>query len=132
MKNNSSVDRPEERTWAKWMAIAGLLLIVAATAMPLLRVEGDAFRYVYSVGAVFVLAGRAFNTCPYQILRVKRLYRIEVWAGIIFCVGAFFMFYKGAGRMDWMAFTLAGGIIEAYASIMIPRAAEGAKKNKRD
>lgn len=132
MKNNSSVDRPEERAWAKWMAITGLLLIVAATAMPLLRIEGDAFKYVYSAGALLVLAGRAFNRCPYQILRVKRLYRIEVWAGIIFCAGAFFMFYKGAGRMDWMAFTLAGGVIEAYASIMIPRTVEDAKKNKRD
>lgn len=132
MKKKASAERPSERIWAKWTAIAGLLLIVAATAMPLLRIEGEAYKYVYSAGAVLVLAGRAFNVCPYDILRVKRLYRIEVWAGIIFCAGAFFMFYKGAGRMDWMAFTLAGGIIEAYASIMIPRTVENANKNKRD
>lgn len=121
-------DNPTSRPWAKWLAVAGLLLILTATAMPLFRLQGDLFRYLYAAGALCVFIGRLFNPCPDTNIRVRRLYRIEVWAGVIFCVGAFFMFYRQAGAMDWMAFTLAGGVIEAYASIMIPKAREAEKK----
>lgn len=119
---NKKAKNTPARPWAKWLAVAGLLLVLAATAMPLFRMQGDLFRYLYAAGALAVFTGRLFNPCPYDSIRVKRLYRIEVWAGVIFCVGAFFMFYRGAGAMDWMAFTLAGGAIEAYASLMIPKA----------
>lgn len=107
---------------ARWIAVAGLLMIVVATALPLLRIGGEAFRYIYCAGALAVVTGRALTRCPSSILRVRRLYRLEVWAGVIFCVGGFFLFYDNAGAMDWMAFTLAGGAIEVYASFMIPRA----------
>lgn len=117
-----------KRAWAKWVAAAGLLLVMVATALPLTGNRGDAFRFIYCAGALMVLVGRLFNPCPSDSLRVRRLYRIEVWAGIIFCVGAFFLFYSSAGAMDWMAFTLAGGVIEAYASLMIPREVERERK----
>lgn len=118
-----------ERPWAKWAAIIGLLLIVCAAALPLFGFRGDVFRGIYCAGAVLVFVGRLFNPCPSSSLRVRRLYRLEVWAGVIFCVGAFFLFYPKAGATDWMAFTLAGGIIEVYASLMIPRTmAKEAKK----
>lgn len=127
-----SINNSGDIVWAKSVAILGLLLIVVATGMPLFIDGGSVFKYVYSIGALMVLVGRIFNRCPVDDLRVKRLYRIEVWSGIIFCVGAFFMFYTGAGAMDWMAFTLAGGAIEVYASLMIPRAmaAKGKKTRK--
>ena len=125
MKQQTNNPHPSaSRPWAKWLAVAGLLLILTATAMPLFRFQGDVFRYLYAAGALSVFIGRLFNPCPSDNLRVRRLYRIEVWAGVIFCAGAFFMFYKRGGAMDWMAFTLAGGVIEAYASIMIPKARE--------
>ena len=38
------------------------------------------------------------------------------------------MFYEAAGPRDWIAFTLAGGAIQIYTSIMIPRTI--AKENK--
>ena len=38
----------------------GLLLIVAGTALPLFRVTGPAFRYIYSAGAAAVLIGRLY------------------------------------------------------------------------
>ncbi|MDE5838076.1 MAG: hypothetical protein K2H39_03400 [Paramuribaculum sp.] len=116
-KNNAGA----ERGWAKLLAITGLLLVMAATVLPLTGNRGDVFRYIYASGALLVFAGRLFNRCPSDSLRVRRLYRLEVWAGVVFCVGAFFLFYPSAGAMDWMAFTLAGGVIEAYASLMIPR-----------
>lgn len=104
------------------VAVVGLLCVVTATALPLFHIGGEAIRWIYAAGAVCVLVGRALGQAPKSApLRVRRLYRMEVWAGIMFCAGAFFMFYTPA-RMDYMAFTLAGGVIEVYASLMIPRA----------
>lgn len=117
--------------WATWLAVVGLLVVVVATALPLLRLGGGAMKWIYAAGAVAVAVGRGFCRAPEGAsLRLRRLYRLEMWAGIMFCVGAFFLFYQGAGRMDYMAFTLAGGVIEVYASLMIPRVAASDAKRK--
>lgn len=106
-----------------WLMNVGLLLIMLGTAMPLLNPDSTAFRYVYAVGAVVATACRII-TPGYQgkVLRVKRLARIEIWACVMFCVGAFFMWYPTGRSTDWLAFTLAGGVLIIYTSIMIPRA----------
>lgn len=113
------------RPWLQWVVNAGLLLVMAATALPIAGVEGDAYKYIYAAGALMVVAGRLFMPYRGDNLRVKRLCRIEVWAGIMFCAGAFFIFYRqyGVGPTDWIAFTLAGAALQIYTSIMIPRAA---------
>lgn len=109
----------------QWLVVAGLLLVMAGTVMPLFRVETGCWRWLYTAGAVAVLVGQLFSPYSGDNLRLKRLYRIETWSGVLFCAGAFFIFYRsyGVGPMDWIAFTLAGGIIRIYTSIMIPRAA---------
>lgn len=117
--------------WATWLAVIGLLIVVVATALPLLGVGTDVMKWIYAVGAIAVAVGRGFCRAPQGAsLRLRRLYRLEMWAGIMFCVGAFFLFYQHAGRMDYMAFTLAGGVIEVYASLMIPRIASSDAKRK--
>lgn len=105
-----------------WLANGGLLLIMIGTVIPLIDPWGTWFRYIYAAGAVMALAGRLFN--PYQgdNVRVKRLMRIESWGAIFFCTAVFFMFYQDASSRDWLAFTLAGGALQIYTSIMIPRA----------
>ena len=111
-----------------WVITAGMILIAAAVLMPLLGYSIEVYRWIFSAGALITLAGRIMNRYEGNVLRVKRLYRIEVWSSIFFCVAAFFMFYpQGAGR-DWFAFILAGGLILVYTSIMIPRTL--AKENK--
>lgn len=106
-----------------WLMNVGLLLIMLGTAMPLLNPDSTAFRYVYTAGAVIATACR-FITPGYQgkLLRVKRLARIEIWACIMFCVAAFFMWYPQGRPNDWLAFTLAGGVLIIYTAFMIPRA----------
>lgn len=102
----------------------GMLLIVAGIVIPLLTmsVQNPAFRYIYAAGALLTLIGRAFSPYRGKNLRVKRLVRIEAWASIFFCVGAFFLFYPPHNPVrDTLAFTLAGGLIQIYTSIMIPR-----------
>lgn len=101
-----------------WVMNLGLLLIVAGTALPLFRLEGTMFRYIYSAGAALALVGRLLApSYKGSGIRVRRLARIEIWSCIIFCVGAFFMWYTPE-RLDWLAFTLAGGVLQVYSSLM--------------
>ena len=113
-----------------WFITIGMLLVAIGTVMPLFAQDmtNETFKYVYGVGAVLLLVGRLFSGYKGDNIRLKRLYRIESWSAIFFCVAVFFMFYERAGARDWLAFTLAGGAIQVYTSLMIPRTI--AKENK--
>lgn len=125
--NNNQAKQPHAAIL--WLTTLGMLLVAAGTAMPLLMIDGsDLFKYIYGAGAIMLLIGRLFNPYKGDNIRLKRLYRIESWSAIFFCVAVFFMFYESAGPRDWIAFTLAGGAILIYTSIMIPRTI--AKENK--
>lgn len=114
--HRSSITTP-----AMLATIIGLILVMAGTALPLLRLDSEIYRYIFSTGAILVVVGRLFMPYKGPSLRIKRLCRLEVWSGLFFCAAAFFMFWKGAGPTDWIAFTLAGAAIQIYTSIMIPR-----------
>ena len=125
--NNTNTKKHEitvtSNTVFLWFITIGMLLIAASTVMPLLMQDAssDLFKYVYGGGAAMLIIGRLFTSYKGDNVRLKRLYRIETWSAIFFCVAVFFMFYEGAGARDWLAFTLAGGAIQIYTSIMIPR-----------
>ena len=107
------------------IAPLGLMLILLATAAPFFlrnwSVALDCYGYVYAAGALLLLAARLLvKRRKTSDLRLRRLYRLEVWVAIIFCVGAFFIFYNQGGLRDWIAFTLAGAALQAYTSIAIP------------
>lgn len=127
-KNIDPVTGRQPRPLALWGITAGLLLIMAGTLMPLFG-SGPVFRWIYGAGALVLLVSRIFSPYTGEVTRIKRLYRIESWSALFFCVATFFMFYQPAVMRDWLAFTMAGGAIQIYASIMIPR--EVAKENKR-
>ncbi len=114
-----------------WMITISMLLIVAGTLLPLFNAGGDLFKYIYGAGAALLLVGRMLNPYKGDNLRVKRLYRIEAWSAIFFCAAVFFMFYEEAGPTDWIAFTLAGGVLQIYTSIMIPRTLAKEKGQKK-
>lgn len=101
----------------------GLLCILCGALMPILRMPMATARWIYAAGAVLAIAGRFASPRPEGEvpLRVRRLLRLETWSTVFFAVGAFFMFYPAAGATDWVAFTLAGGFLQAYTSIMISR-----------
>lgn len=102
----------------------GLMLIVVATAMPLFHVIGLWVKIVYAAGTVMAITGRFLGIGAAGAVadtRLRRLMRLETWSTALFAVAVFFMFYPRAGATDWIAFTLAGGFIQAYTSIMITR-----------
>lgn len=103
----------------------GLLMIAAGILMPIIQggtISNDTFRYIYAAGAVLLFIGRIFSQYKGENKRLKRLYRIETWSSVFFCAAAFFLFYDKTIFRDALAFTLAGGVIQVYTSIMIPRA----------
>lgn len=109
------------------MIWGGMLLIVAGICIPFFTGPHETvYKYIFSAGSALNLIGRLFTTYHGDNIRVKRLFRIEVWASLFFCVAAFFMFYDQDPR-NWIVFVLAGGALLAYTSIMIPRAQ---RKNK--
>ena len=77
---------------------------------------------IWPTGALLALLGRACAPAyKGSVMRVRRLGRIELWSCIIFCVAGFFMWYEPEQPRDWIAFTLAGGALQVYASIMTAR-----------
>lgn len=117
-------------------ATLGLLLIVVGTLIPLFFGAGQNYvdlpqyyKYIYGGGAVILIIARVMNKYTGCDLRVRRLYRIEAWSAIFFCVAAFFLFYEPYNSRNWLAFTMAGGVLQLITSIMIPRAIRKALKD---
>ncbi len=110
----------------------GMLLIAAAILIPIFcGVQNPVYRWLYAAGALLLLIGRILGQYKGDNMRLKRLVRIELWASIFFCVAAFFLFFPpGNNLRDVLAFTLAGGVIQIYTSIMIPRVQKPNSKPK--
>jgi predicted MFS family arabinose efflux permease len=75
-------------------------------------------RWVFAAGAGLVLVGRVIGTYKGSSLRIRRLYRILITSAVLYCASALMMFYS-RGTNDWVAFLLAGLVIQIYASWMI-------------
>lgn len=125
----------KRRKYVEGCATAGLLLVLAAMIAPF---AGDLAgkpivwgKWVYAAGALLYTSARAVNVNGVgDSLRLRRLRRLEFWAGMCFIVGGAFWFYKDqyyaglfAGPLAVMrqtvAFTMAGAVIQIAASWMI-------------
>lgn len=108
------------------LSTAGLLVILAAATLPFFHCSRTAAAVTYSAGAAVLLMSRLFTKAPEGASRrLRGLLRIEVWTALVFVAGAVFLWLPiqpgaGAGN-DWLAFTIAGGLLTLYTSIMIPR-----------
>ncbi len=117
-------------------ASLGLILVLAAMVAPFfggLAVDRSmGWRWVYAAGALIYTMARVIDVnAPGDSLRLKRLRRLEFWAGMCFIAGAAFWFYRlsyyseiySAGILAVMqqtvAFTMAGAVIQIVASWMI-------------
>lgn len=109
------------------ISIIALLMIMAATAMPFTPLAyytpftGFAlWRYIFTLGAIAFFITRLIAGNQFTELRLKRLQRMQFWAGVMFCVASFFIFYE-PNTNDWIAFTLAGALLQAYSTFVISR-----------
>lgn len=125
----------QRRKYVEIVASVGLLLVLLAMMAPFLSgVIGHSMmwaKWVYASGALVYTCARVVDVnATGDSLRLRRLRRLEFWAGMCFIVGAAFWFYKVqyysgfiAGPLAVMrqtvAFTMAGAVIQIVASWMI-------------
>lgn len=105
------------------MLIIGLLIMAVTALMPLLNINPQWMkwmRWIYTAGTVMVLAARIVGAYNGPSLRIKRLHRILISSGILYCASALMMFISN-GTNDWIGFLLAGVMVQLYASWMIER-----------
>ena len=129
-----AVDIKKRRKQLEGVATFGLILICVALVSPFTNptsVEAlRVFRWIYGAGAViFLIARIADATDPTESLRLRRLRRLEFWAGISFGIACGFWFYNQhhygpyAGVLailqTTILFTLVGAIIQILASWLI-------------
>ncbi len=123
------------RKYVEIAAVVGLLLVLLAMMAPFFAGLVDQSmmwaKWVYAAGALVYTIARVVNVnAPGDSLRLRRLRRLEFWAGMCFIVGGAFWFYKldyysgfFAGPLAVMrqtvAFTMAGAVIQIVASWMI-------------
>jgi drug/metabolite transporter (DMT)-like permease len=106
----------------QWLTYGGMVIVCIGCLLPLLLgPQAIIFKIVYCVGAVCTLIGRILTKYHGKDMRVRRLVRIQVWSAIFFCAAGFLMWYSQDPR-DWLAFTLAGALVQCYVSIVLPRA----------
>lgn len=132
IKEKGGLER--RRRIAEALATVGLVLLAVGLIAPFASIDNATvqgmFKWIFASGALLYTGARAINVnAPGDSIRLRRLRRLELWAGIIFCVAAFFWFYKAArlGEYgfslalihDTILFTLAGALIQIIASWMI-------------
>ena len=112
------------------LIIIGLLLMIATAITPLLPNHGfnlELTRWIFTAGAFFVLVGRLVGIYKGPSLRIKRLHGILIFSALLFCASASMMFIF-QGTSNWLAFLMAGLIVQLYASWMIDREAKKVEK----
>ena len=135
LKNKLSGSALEKRRkQVEAIATFGLILICVALVAPFTsptnREYLDVFRWIYGSGAVIYLIARMVDISdPKESLRLKRLRRMEFWAGISFGLATAFWFigqhrlgpYAGALAIlqNTIMFTLVGALIQIIASWLI-------------
>lgn len=146
---DTGTDRTEKRMkLTETIATVGLLLIAVGIMAPFFKMESEpytrVFKWVFTAGALTYLGARVADVCLSrdESIRVRRLRRLEAWAGVAFCVGAFFWFYNADrfGETLWtlflvretVLFTLVGALIQIIASWMIVSVIKKENKKKNE
>lgn len=133
------------------IATFGLLMVAVAMLGPFMSFGYGGFdwmqvyKWIYASGALIYTFARLVSVNdPRDSLRLRRLRRLEFWAGMAFCIGAFFWFYNEkkfegfpfVGPMailkDVVAFSLAGAVIQVVASWMIAFRQQKEKKEREE
>ena len=130
-------DRTRLRAAMEPVATFGLILVAAGLVAPLAFFDNttatEILKWVFAAGAVIFTAARIAGSLGRDgSFRVRRLRRMEAWAGIAFCFASFFWFYN-TSRIDsavltfrmlneTILFTMAGAMIQLVSSWLLSSA----------
>lgn len=113
-----------------FLVIAGLLIMLIMAVAPLQTGKNsnmELMRDLFSAGAFIVLVGRLIGMYRGESLRLKRLHGILIFSALLFCASASMMFIF-QGTNNWIAFLIAGLVVQLYASWMIDRETKKTEK----
>lgn len=100
----------------------GMTLLLATAVLPILNIKWEGLRYLFAAGAALTLIAQIAIPSPSNQLRVRRLCRINVWSAILYCAAAVCLFTTRQDfQNSWVAFLLAGAVIQVYATLMISK-----------
>lgn len=105
------------------LVLVGLLMMAIMAVTPLLvnhDINMELMRWIFTAGAFLVLVGHLINIYRGTSLRLKRLHVILIFSALLYCASASMMFVF-QGTNNWIAFLLAGLLVQIYASWMIER-----------
>lgn len=104
------------------MAVAMTLLMVVAF-LPLVNIKWEPWQYViFALAAITTLICRGFEKPAGDSLTLRRLDRLSKASAFCYVLSAGFMIYYryfasfGYANYNWIAFLLAGAIIQIYTS----------------
>lgn len=125
----------KRRKTVESIASIGMLMVAVSLAVPFSDLTSatllETFKWVFAAGALVYTIARVVNVCdPRDSFRLRRLRRMEAWAGVAFCIASFFWFYNthrygaafGASLTllrETILFTMVGAILQVVASWMI-------------
>lgn len=113
---------------ANVLLAVGLLVLLAAAVMPLVGLMYPWLRYAYAVGAAMTLLARMLEQYTGKNLAIKRLYRIQLASAVLYCASAALLFYSSSEK-DWLAFLMAGAVLQLYTTFRIQHEEQKAAKN---
>ena len=108
---------------ANILVIVGMIMMIVMAVTPLLvnhQLNMEWMRWIFIAGALIVLVGRLIDIYRGPSLRLKRLHVILVFSALLYCASGSMMFIL-QGTNNWIAFLLAGVMVQLYASWMIDR-----------
>ena len=94
------VSEENKKTIQSLMLAVGLLIMLIMAVLPIAGIHWVAMRYIYAFG----------------------LYRIAKVSAALYCASAALLFYPQAGNTDWIAFLMAGAVLQIYATVAVEHA----------
>lgn len=108
-----------------------MTLLLLTAVMPLLHMDQPWRRYVFAAAALGTLIAQILIPSPGDDFRTRRLARMNVWSGIVYCVAAYCPFSSNFDmQRSWVAFMLAGAVLQIYATFMLSKLIND--KNKKE
>lgn len=126
------MDKKTKQNLGNIMLCVSMTVLLAAAVIPIFVTHMPSWqRYMLAAGAAGTLIAQFFIPCPSDDFRVRRLSRMNVWAGIVYCVAAYCRFSSSPDmQRSWIAFMLAGAVLQIYATVMLSKLTSSKKNEK--
>jgi hypothetical protein len=110
---------------------AAMMVLLVTALLPIFGLKWSWLPYAYAAGAALTLVAQVLMPNTGTTLRERRLARINVWSAVLYCVSAACLFIPDAAmQKSWVAFLLAGAVLQLYATLMLSRLQDAGKTKK--